>query len=81
MNWHFNLFRLVSERGKQQTGGDLVAITIQRGREHGIPGYNQFREFCGLPKAQSFEDLVTEMYIDVIIIKAISFLFKQRRRR
>lgn len=43
----------------------MVAITLQRGREHGIPSYNEFRQFCGLRKAQSFEDLVTEMYIDV----------------
>ena len=46
--------------GKQKSGGDLVAITIQRSREHGIPGYNEFREFCGLKKAQSFDELTTE---------------------
>jgi peroxidase len=43
----------------------LIAITIQRGREHGIPGYNQFREFCGIPKVQSFDELISEFFQEV----------------
>ncbi len=57
-----------ADRGSQKSGGDLIAITIQRGREHGIPGYNQFREFCGIPKAQSFDELIAEFDQEVIII-------------
>ena len=63
-----NFSRTISisiDRGNKPTGGDLIAITIQRGREHGIPSYNKFREFCGLPKAKTFEELSTEVYIDV----------------
>lgn len=34
-----------------------MAVTIQRGRDHGIPPYFKFRELCGLGKVKSFNDL------------------------
>lgn len=49
------------ERGSKPYGLDLVALNVQRGREHGIPDYNSMRVFCGLPKATSFDDLAGEM--------------------
>ena len=44
-------------RGNASFGFDLVALNIQRGRDHGISGYNTYREMCGLPKLTTFAQL------------------------
>lgn len=35
----------------------LPALNIQRGRDHGLPGYIYFREWCGLNKGHRFDEL------------------------
>ncbi|MCP9261233.1 Bardet-Biedl syndrome 1 protein [Dirofilaria immitis] len=48
---------------------DLGAINIQRGRDHGLPSYTRFREFCGLSPATSFDNFSREIMNDEIRLK------------
>ncbi|VEN38202.1 unnamed protein product [Callosobruchus maculatus] len=42
-------------------GMDLVSFNMQRGREFGLPGYMEFRKFCGLPWTDNFDGLFGAM--------------------
>ncbi|XP_056416736.1 myeloperoxidase-like isoform X2 [Hyla sarda] len=50
------LFKLVIPIGL-----DLAAINIQRGREHGLAGYNAWRRFCNLSAPQNVDELAIVM--------------------
>ena len=51
---------LFQEPGKK-FGLDLAALNVQRGREHGVPSYNRWREWCGLPTFRAFEEMLGVM--------------------
>lgn len=44
-------------------GMDLVSLNIQRGRDHGIPGYNAVREAYGLSPKETFGDISSEVSV------------------
>ncbi|XP_058810357.1 uncharacterized protein LOC131675405 isoform X2 [Phymastichus coffea] len=54
-------------------GLDLVSLNIQRGRDHGLPGYAAWRQFCQLGRPASFDELAAEM--DPAALAAISELY------
>ncbi|XP_054719916.1 chorion peroxidase-like [Uloborus diversus] len=60
--------------GASGQGLDLIALNIQRGRDHGLPGYNEWREYCGLPRLRNFEDLATVM--DPLVVRNFSRLYR-----
>ncbi len=44
-------------------GLDLAAINIQRGRENGLPPYNEIREAYGLPRTDVFGDITSNVAV------------------
>ncbi len=47
--------------GSGLTGDDLIARNIQRGRDHGLPPYNEYRRYCGMRPACGWEGKPAEI--------------------
>lgn len=59
---------LQNELFKELTGGtDLVVLNIQRGRDHGVPKYNDARELYGLKRKSTFADITSDTAIQKIL--------------
>ncbi|KAM7295225.1 uncharacterized protein ISCGN_024730 [Ixodes scapularis] len=56
------------------SGLDLVAINLQRGRDHGLRTYNDYRAFCSQPRARTFADL--EGHIPRATLRAIGSVYR-----
>ncbi|CAK1579223.1 unnamed protein product [Parnassius mnemosyne] len=60
--------------GHLQKAHDLAASDIQRGRDLGIGGHNEYRRICGLKAAKIFEDFSD--VIDIEKVEMISHLYE-----
>lgn len=57
---------------KSHHGFDLFALNIQRGRDHGLAPYNQWRELCNLSPVNDWPSLEKEMRASsFVVIKQI----------
>lgn len=57
---------LFEDRKIPFSGIDLIALNVQRARDHGIPSYNNYRALCNLKRAQNWDDLSREIPPEVI---------------
>lgn len=46
------------KQSRQNTCGlDLVSLNIQRGRDHGLPAYSEWRKYCNLPSTNTWKKM------------------------
>lgn len=61
---------LQNELFKKMTKGiDLVSLNLQRGRDHGIPLYNDAREMYGLRRKRTFKEVTGDKEVSSILKK------------
>nr|XP_048295540.1 thyroid peroxidase [Myodes glareolus] len=54
---------------------DLASLNLQRGRDHGLPGYNEWREFCGLSRLETPAEL-SRAITNQTVVNKIMELYK-----
>ncbi|KAM3718694.1 Heme peroxidase [Dirofilaria immitis] len=69
-------FRNKFFKEKENLGYDLAALILQIGRDHGIPPYIVWREYCGGSKIQSFDDLMDDLIGGIELVKELANIYK-----
>lgn len=64
----------VHDASPQLCGLDLVSLNIQRGRDHGLNGYPEWRKHCHLSPVNTWEEM--EKIVDPISFKRIHEIYK-----
>jgi len=68
------------EEENGEGGLDLTAVNIQRARDHGIPGYNKYRERCSsaysIDAASDFDDLTKGGYLTREDVRRLSEIYQ-----
>ncbi|XP_042356758.1 thyroid peroxidase [Plectropomus leopardus] len=54
---------------------DLASLNLQRGRDHALPGYNDWRSFCGLRRIKTLDDF-KEIVRDNRVAEKIAQIYK-----
>ncbi|XP_023931566.1 peroxidasin-like, partial [Lingula anatina] len=70
---------MFAENPPHGIGTDLAMLNNQRGRDHGIPGYNLWRELCGGNRAKTFEDFMSgprEFRINYESVEKLKMLYR-----
>lgn len=52
----------------QENGFDLVALNIQRGRDHALPTYNEIRKLCHMRPAYYFSDITRNRNLQSVLL-------------
>lgn len=59
---------------RRTVGLDLVSLNIQRGRDHGLPAYTEWRQYCGLTPADTWDEM--SHAVDMESLKSMRAIYK-----